>query len=196
MINIVTSNEDKFNEISFLMKQLLHPLGVQFNKVECNVSEIQGESYEIALEKCKEAYAYTNGITVVDDTSFSVDCMNGLPGAYIRDFFLKLGNNGFYRICKSFGEEGNITATEECYIAICKDGQDVNVFSGEIRGSIVPPDNSEADEYNWNYFFITDGSKDTYGRMSLEEKCKNSARKLAIFKLCEYIKANNWFKEG
>jgi inosine triphosphate pyrophosphatase len=191
-INIVTTNEDKFREIKFIMEGMLSDIKLNIVKVDYfHIQELQGEHTEIIIAKCKEAFNYIKGITVVEDTSFAVDCLNGLPGPYIRDFFLKLGNNGFYTVCKGFTQD-KITATEECFVAICKD-DDVKVFSGAINGTVVEPQNSIENEYNWNYFFIPDGCDETYGGMNVEKKCKNSGRRIAVIKLCEYIKAENYF---
>jgi inosine triphosphate pyrophosphatase len=191
-INIVTSNEDKFNEITHIMKEKLSGIfDIGFRKIDYldnEIKEIQGESVDIVQWKCKDAVNIINDITIVEDTSFSIDCLNGLPGAYIRDFFLKLGNNGVYRVCEAFGVVDKPHATEECYIAICK-GIDSEIFSfkGEIRGHIVQPQNNVKDEFNWNYFFRPEGAERVYGFMTLEEKCQFSARKVAIEKLCDFI---------
>jgi inosine triphosphate pyrophosphatase len=199
--NIVTTNEDKFKEITHVMKARLGEGLFTFTKVDYldSLNEIQGDSAEISREKCKEAYGLLEGggVTIVEDTSFCVDCMNGLPGAYIRDFFLKLGNKGFYTVCENFSKGGPIYATEECYIAICiANVNDINVFKGDIGGTVVQPKNDMEDEYNWNYFFIPNGSENVYGRMSIEEKCELSARKYAILNLCDYLIEKNILKSN
>lgn len=190
-IYVVTSNTDKFNEIKFYLENELR-LSVNVKNVKIEIKEIQGESEEIVTKKCKEASNLIEGVVIVEDTSFCVDCMNGLPGPYIRDFFLKLGNRKFYSLINSFANsKEEIKAEEKCSIAISRNFNDeILVFEGSVIGNIVEPDNAADDEYNWCFFFKPEGSHSTYGKMTVEEKCLISARKTALSKLGSYLIKN------
>lgn len=199
---LLTTNKDKQNEImTYLNSKLTKPLNIKIfpdlDKIE--VPELQGDSQDIIYAKANSAYniinrmdniSYNNNKSwiLIDDTSFSVDSMGGLPGPYIKDFFLKLGNYNLYKLFSSFKQSDLLIAREECYIAIHSlFNKECYIVKGEITGRIVQPDNDVKDEYNWNYFFIPNGSDKTYGRMDVSEKNLISARKEALDKLSYLI---------
>ncbi len=178
IINVVTSNTDKYNEI----KHILNKSNIKTKQIKnIEIPEIQGNSIDIIKAKLDFVTKIIPGIILVEDTSFQIEGMNGLPGPYIKDFFLKLGNKKFYQLAKTFGKR----AKETCYIGIRLDEN--KIFTGEIDGDILEPDNDPWDEYNWAFFFKPDESELTYGKISLEDKCKVSARRRAIIKLCNYL---------
>ena len=202
-IKILSTNRDKINEIKHVIKNNAHHeiiVEMMDNMHDLELIEIQGEEEEIILAKCKISAEriYTaiegdnNFAILVEDTSFGVDCMNGLPGPYIRDFFLKLGNRKLYKMFMSFKPEDNsqIIATETCYIGLAIKNSSDLIFKGEVKGRIVQPDNDPIDEFNWNFFFKPEGSNKTYGYMTVEEKSNISARNNALLKLCDYL--NNY----
>ncbi len=144
IINVITSNIDKYNETRYI----LNNHNITTNQIkDINIPEIQGSGEDIINSKIEYVSSLISDINLVEDTSFEVNGMNGLPGPYIKDFFLKLGNNNFYKLASTFGSR----AKEICYIGINVNGN--KVFVGEVSGDIVKPYNSESDEYNWGFFF-------------------------------------------
>ena len=162
-----------------------------------HIQELQGKSIDIVRNKCEAAFKFlknsflNNGIIIVEDTSFELNSMNGLPGPYIRDFFKKLGNKKLYELFSSFKNDSDQSqeAIEESNISIYMHDQIIN-FNGQVKGKIVSPKNESTEEFKWNYFFIPEGAFKTYGQMETKEKNNFSARRIALDKLCKYINSN------
>jgi inosine triphosphate pyrophosphatase len=206
LIYLISSNRDKCQEISEYFRNNLK-VNYEMNVIEKfkngEIKEIQAEtSKDIVEEKCKiavellrEELGDISGYVIVEDTSFGVDKMNGLPGPYIRDFFLKLGNRKFYDLVLNFNmNTEKIIARDICVLCVAKLKQGIveytNVYNGEVMGTIVKPQNNECDEYNWGFFFCPQDADKTYGEMTPKEKNNYSARQMALKPFCFFLNNN------
>lgn len=70
---------------------------------------------------------------------------------------------------------------------------EVNLFKGELTGTIVPPictDTTVPDTFGWESYFKPDGYEVTYAKMSRELKDLICPRIMATLKLKEFFDKN------
>jgi inosine triphosphate pyrophosphatase len=178
MVYFITGNKNKFAEAQ---KELLP---VELIQKEINLIEIQSlDSKEVIEHKLKEAIKHFNGEFIVEDVSFTLNAMNGLPGPLIKFFLKSIGRKGIYDMCKSYG---NFNAEAKATIGYTN-GKEVLFFEGIVKGKVVEPI-AESD-FGWDPIFQPEGFNKTFAEMSLEEKNKISHRGKVIKKFKEYYLA-------
>ena len=123
-ITYVTGNKHKVEEA----KQIIP--GIVSESVD--ITEIQGESDEVALDKAAKAYRALKKPILVDDVSFCIARLGGLPGPYVKYF---CEQNPLERIGELFaGSE----ARAACRI-VYKDKDTTILVRGIVKGSVVHP---------------------------------------------------------
>jgi inosine triphosphate pyrophosphatase len=123
---------------------------------------------------------------MVEDTSLCYNALKGLPGAYIKDFLTKLGNEGLYTLVSGFEDK---SAYAQCLFGLIKvKKEDPKVFVGKTDGQIVPP--RGPNNFGWDPNFQPDGFEQTYAEMDSDVKNSISHRYKALKNLIEWLKAN------
>jgi len=178
-IYFVTGNEEKLKEMRLVIPSL--------SNLKIDLREIQNlDAKKVIEEKIKEAWErYPELEILVEDTSLYFDCLNGMPGPYIKDFLKTLGNDGLYNLVSKYGNYG---ATAKTIIGHGRKGYPFEFFEGAIRGKIVSP-TGEID-FGWDPIFMPDGYDKTFQQMTKEEKNKISMRRQAAQKLRVFRKEN------
>lgn len=141
---------------------------------ELDLPEYQGEPDDIAILKCRAAVELVDGPVMVEDTCLNFNALGGLPGAYIKWFYKKLGNDGLYKLLAGFDDK---TAQAICTIAYF-DGQKVHLCKGVVSGTIVAPRGPKA--FGWDNIFQPDGFEQTYAELGHDIKHKISHRHAAV----------------
>ncbi|KAJ6218408.1 hypothetical protein RDWZM_009565 [Blomia tropicalis] len=166
-LTIITGNLAKLKEIVDIIGD-----NVPFEIIHQNIDlpEYQGDIDFIVSEKCKAAAKIVDGPVLVEDTSLCIDCLNGLPGPYVKWFLETIGSIGLYRMVKDWKDK---SATAICSVAFCEGPQcDVQVFKGTLRGKIIEP--------RGNGFgfpcFLPDGFEKTLAEMDDQERNQISHR--------------------
>jgi len=175
-IYFITGNENKFREAKKIMPELV--------QLSIDLPEIQDiNSENIIKEKLKEAIKHKQGEFIVEDGSFYMDCLNGLPGPLIKWFVKALGDKGIYELAKKYN---NFKAEVKVTIGYARNSEDIHFFEGSIKGKIVPP--TGPPKFGWDTIFVPENHEKSFGQMTLEEKNSISHRKIALEKLKEYLK--------
>ena len=173
---VVTGNQGKANEIASIT-------GWPVEIAELDIVEIQSLSVvEVAKEKATSAYKIIGKPVVVDDTSMSIEALNGLPGALISWFLDKLGPEGIVGLIDG---NKNRQATVSTCIAYCDD-KGVRAFEGIVEGTI-PLEAQGEGGFGYDPIFIPKGYKKTYAEMSANEKNNISMRKIALEKFKNFL---------
>ncbi len=173
-LQIITGNPNKFRELSQFIPNA--------SQIDIDLPEIQSTDPEIVITaKLAEAQKHAAGNHVVEDTSLSLDCLNGLPGPLIKWFLKSIGTNGLYELCEKYG---NFGATAKTVLGLSIDGE-MQFFSGEIRGQIVAPRGDNG--FGWDEIFQPEGFAKTFAEMTDEEKLAISMRKIACEKLVSHL---------
>lgn len=177
MLKFITGNKNKFKEVEAI-------LGVgNVEMLDVDLPETQELDPHIIIQH-KLEQAKTLGIAncFVEDGSFKLDCLNGLPGPLIKWFLKTIGAKGLYDITQKFN---NNKAEVSILIGYLAENGEVEYFEGSVKGTVVEPgvDNG----FGFDVIFVPDGYDITYAAMPPEEKNKISHRKLAVEKLRESI---------
>lgn len=148
-----------------------------------DIPEYQGEPEEIARMKCKLASELVKGNAVMtEDTCLEFNALNGLPGPYIRLFIDKMGVPNLPKLLYAYEDK---SARAVCTIGFF-DGQEINLFRGEVEGTIVESRGSP-DAFGFDLIFQPTGFNETFGEMGLEAKKSISHRTRAFQKLCQHF---------
>lgn len=184
-LHYVTSNTTKFEEAALILRSLA---GIEVLHSYLELDEIQGTSREIAFHKVSQAFALLRESSLIDDVSFHIDALNGLPGPYIKAFLEALGEEGVWRVLQRFENRG---CSALCTICIQEHKDSIpHIFEGSLRGTIVPPKGEmRHGKLSWNSFFQPEGYDKTMGEMTLEELSQLSPRHKALTLLKTHLQS-------
>ncbi|PRP84574.1 hypothetical protein PROFUN_09247 [Planoprotostelium fungivorum] len=179
-VTFVTGNAKKLEEVNAILGA-----GGQFKVIgkSIDLPELQGETADISVEKCRIAARQINGPVIVEDTCLCYNALKGLPGPYIKWFLDRLGHEGLNKLLAGYEDKSAYALCTFSYSA----GPDANpiTFEGRTEGKIVPargPNN-----FGWDPIFLPDGFNETFAEMNKETKNAISHRSRALAKLREYL---------
>ncbi len=177
-IEYITSNKQKFEEAQHILSDW------ELERIHLDLTEIQGDPEEIIKAKALEAMRILNRPLVVDDISLCCPAIGGLPGPYIKDFLLKIGERGVAEMILKYPDHSVMGI---CYIAYALPGEDPVLFKGVVEGTIVMPRGEKKHELSWNPIMQPHGHSKTFGEMTMAEKSKFSMRAIALTQLKKYL---------
>ncbi|ACI65673.1 predicted protein [Phaeodactylum tricornutum CCAP 1055/1] len=185
-LTFVTGNKNKLEEV----KQILESGGelpFELSSRNIELPELQGEPYDIAIEKCRIAASKIKGPCLTEDTSLCFNALNGMPGPYIKWFLEKCGHDGLNAMLTGFDDK---SAYAETIVAFTKGpDEDVHVFDGRTDGRIVPPRGLL--DFGWDPIFEADESDGkTYAEMDKPTKNAISHRGRSLAKLRSFLLEN------
>jgi inosine triphosphate pyrophosphatase len=164
-ISIVTGNPGKVRELEAMAIGKL-----DFQMKDLDIPEIQSlDLEEIVTEKLKHAYKIIKSPVIVDDVSAELECLNGLPGPFIKFFNKKLGSGALLKLAKNEGEKVTVRCMAAYY-----DGEKIIICEGKLHGKLVKPRGEN-------------GHTRTMAEMSEEEKMVVSHRGVAFRKLIQKL---------
>ena len=171
----LTSNDDKLKEVEAI-------LGLPINKISLDLNEIQTlEVAEVVKDKAKRAFEQIKKPVFIEDTGLYITALNGFPGALYKWVFKTIGNDG---ICQMLLGKNREAIAKTCVGLY--DGQQMNLFMGEIRGTISEKPLGTFG-FGWDPIFIPSGFDQTFAELGLEIKNKVSMRRLALSRLKEFL---------
>lgn len=199
MLFFITGNKDKFLEIKKELPEIeqldvdlpeiqdIDPKAIIEAKLKAAFAHYKGEFIPLETGRPKAAVAVTasgRSLTgfIVEDTSFLLSCINGLPGPFAKWFLKALGREGVYNLC---GKMGNYEAFGKTIIGFARSPQDIHFFEGSIKGTIVAPRAESG--FGWDPIFVPDGHEKSFSEMSTEEKNGISHRGTALKKLLAFL---------
>lgn len=172
----ITGNTGKFEEIKALIPEV--------KQLDIDLPELQGlDSQEIIREKLLVAQKHSEDSFIVEDTSFTLDGMNGLPGPLSKWFLKSIGNEGIVKLSKVFGTK----AYAKSIIGYSNDNKEIMFFEGIIEGEIVEMKGEASRGFGWDPIFKPIGHDKSFGEMEAEEKNKVSMRRIAVEKFKEVL---------
>lgn len=172
----ITGNDNKLREVQSILPQV--------KGLALHLAEIQSlDAQEVIRAKLIEASKVHKGPFIVEDTSLSMDCLNGLPGTFIKFFLEKIRREGLAELADTKGNWGAEAKTCIGYLAH-KDAE-AQFFEGKIRGTITAPKIDSP--FGWDPIFIPEGYEKCFAEMTPEEKNEISMRKKAVEQLANYL---------
>lgn len=174
-LTYVTSNENKLQEAEAV-------LGRPMERQDLDLPEIQAvELASVAEYKVKEACEHVEPPVMVSDTGLFFDGLNGFPGALIKWFYKRLGNDG---ICARLPDDER--GAEATTMIALHTGEQIITATGTIEGT-VPPRPQGTGGFGWDPIFQPLETDETFASMSQERKNEISMRKRALEALREEI---------
>jgi XTP/dITP diphosphohydrolase len=166
---MVTSNTNKAREVAEFFGGVL-----EVTHVPLEIPELRSDDVEvISRQKAHYAYDHLHTPLIVDDTSFSIDALNGFPGPYAAYVLNSIGNTGILKLMKDV-ENRNAHFTTAIAFA---DEQGIRHFSGTIHGRIITVPRGRGG-FGYDPIFELDGR--TLAELTLAEKSRISHRALAL----------------
>jgi inosine triphosphate pyrophosphatase len=166
----VTGNSHKLREVEAILGKMRH--------IDLDLPEVQElEPRKVVIAKAQAALAQGYSPVLIEDTSLSLDALNGLPGPLIKWFLKALGGEGVYQLAAT---KGNCGAEVRTIFGLALGAQSFIYGEGVVRGAVVAP---RGTGFGWDAIFSPEGSTKTMGEMSVEEKASWSMRTKALHDL-------------
>lgn len=181
-IEYITSNVRKFEEAQMIFQ------GWELEQVNIDLTEIQGDRFQIIQSKAKEALRILHRPLIVEDVSLCCSAIGGLPGPYVKDALQKIGDRGLYELIHKYDDH---SAQAICVAAYVKPGIEPLIFEGIVEGVITAPKGElKHGSVSFTPIFRPSGFNKTWGEMSLFEISRISMRYLALTKLKHFLENN------
>lgn len=171
----ITGNPNKFAEAKIVLPYI--------EQLEIDLPEIQElDPKQIIEEKMQAAFKHHSGEFIIEDQSFCMDCMNGLPGPLIKWFLKSIGPDGIANIAEKLGNNKGYVSTIFGY---AKSPSEIHYFEGRVDGTIVKPRGKGG--FGWDPIFLPEGSGQTFGEWKETNIGPNAMRLEALNKLKEFL---------
>ncbi len=172
----ITGNKNKFQEVNAFLPHI--------QQLDIDLPELQdSDPHKVVQAKLVEALTHKKGEFIVEDTSLYFECLNGLPGPFIKWFIKAIGTEGLASLADKLA---NTNATAKTIIGYAKNSNEITFFEGAVHGTIVAPRGKGG--FGWDPIFLPDGYKKTFGEMTAKEKGAISMRRIALEKLKKYFR--------
>jgi non-canonical purine NTP pyrophosphatase (RdgB/HAM1 family) len=173
-VTLVTGNPNKLRELRAVFPEVIGLSSQKIDLVEPQTLELA----EIVGSKLLSAYEQVGGPVIVEDVSAELDCLNGLPGTFIKFFEQRLGKDALYRL----SHEG-AGVTIRCLMGFY-DGTIQQLCEGTVKGTIVAPRGES--EFGFDAVIIPEGYTKTFAELGQDVKNRIShrakaAREMAMF---------------
>jgi XTP/dITP diphosphohydrolase len=183
---VASHNAGKVREIRELLAPFrLHVVGANELGLE-EPEETEDTFVGNAVLKARAAANATHHIALADDSGLAVTALGGAPGIYSarwagpeKDFAI-----GMARVERELREKNtsDMSAKFVCVLALAAPHEDVLVFEGEVRGTLVFPGRG-THGFGYDPIFLADGMGQTFGEIEPATKHGMSHRARAFEKL-------------
>ena len=175
-----TGNPHKFAEV----QNVLDDYGIELEQVDIKGDEVQSYSALAIVEHSAQRIAKEfSKPFIVEDAGLQVESLNAFPGPYSSYVFKTIGPAGIIRLL-----EGVESRYAEFHSAIVygEKGKVRKRIVG-IAGGIINDSLRGEHGFGFDPIFIPQGSKKTFGEMTMSEKNKFSHRAKAVRVLGEWL---------
>lgn len=185
-IVIGTANQHKVDEF----KELLKDQNVELKSLKDypNFPEIEenGKTFkENASIKAVAVSKYCDVPSFADDSGLEVEALNNEPGIYSARY-AETNDARIQKVLDKLQGVENRKARFVCVIAIAMNGEVIETFEGEVKGTIIDAPRGEHG-FGYDPIFVPDGYEQTFAEMPAELKNKISHRANAVKKALEFI---------
>ncbi len=179
MINFITHNPNKFNEVNAIMENNK----IKINWIKMEYEEIQADNTDyISEDSCKKLENIVDPPYFIDDTGLYIDELNGFPGPYASYVQETLGNKNIIKLAS--GSRAYFKTVISFYY------EKVYQFTGILNGKISGEEKGE-NKFGYDPIFIPENYNKTLAEVTLEEKNRISHRSRAINNFISFLIENN-----
>ncbi|MBR2633113.1 MAG: RdgB/HAM1 family non-canonical purine NTP pyrophosphatase [Lentisphaeria bacterium] len=140
---------------------------------------------ENASIKAAAASSYCEAAAFADDSGLEVEALDGRPGVYSSRYAAS-DPERIAKLLKELDGVENRRARFVCAIAIAFNGEVLEVFEGEVKGTITLEPRGK-DGFGYDPVFLPDGCDKTFAELSGAEKDKISHRANAFNQAIEFV---------
>ena len=185
-IVVATGNQHKVEEY----KELLADQNVELKSLKDypNCPEVveDGKTFaENASKKAVEVCRYCDVPAFADDSGLEVEALGGEPGIF-SSRYADTDAERIAKILKNLEGKDNRRARFVCVIAIAINGEVIETFEGEVKGTILTAPRGE-NGFGYDPIFQPDGFDRSFAELTQEEKNRISHRANAYAKALEFV---------
>ena len=185
-IVVATGNAHKVDEY----RQLLDGQGVELKSLLDYPGfpgvEENGKTFaENAAQKAIAASRYCDVPSFADDSGLEVEALDGAPGIYSARY-APTDAERIAKLLAALDGKENRRARFVCVIALAINGELIECFEGEIRGTIALAPSGE-NGFGYDPVFVPDGFDKSFAELTPEEKNQISHRANAFRKAIEFV---------
>ena len=185
-IVVATSNEHKVEEY----RKLLDGQNVELKSLLDypafpGVAEDGKTFAENAGIKALAACKYCDVPAFADDSGLEVEALDGRPGVY-SSRYADSDPERIAKLLKELDGKDNRRARFVCAISIAFNGEIIETFEGEVKGTITLAPRGNGG-FGYDPVFQPDGYEQTFGELPQEVKNKISHRANAFKKAMEFV---------
>lgn len=149
--------------------------GREMTSAAVEIPEIQSLSLEeIVRAKVRAAFEAVGGPVIVEDVSFEIAALNGMPGPFVKFWAKTAGYEPALIVCEA---TGNWSAKATCGAAYF-DGERLEYVEGIVAGRLTAKAGDST--FGFDPYFVPDGYEETFGQLGSEVKNNISHRALAM----------------
>jgi non-canonical purine NTP pyrophosphatase (RdgB/HAM1 family) len=187
-LTFVTSNDDKAREAEGI-------LGLPVERVKLDLDEIQSMDLRKVVEhKVRQAYAklgFSAGeghAVIVEDVSFAIKQLNGLPGTFIKWFENGIGSQGIADMLAKSDRSVSYIVGYGFF-----DGEKFLYTEGVLDG-LIAKEPRGAEGFGFDTIFIPSGYEKTMSELGVAVKIKIGPRTLALLSLKDLLLRDKSYK--
>jgi len=180
VITFVTTNPGKFREVS----AKLAPLGIRLGRRDRAYPELQADRLEDVVRYAAGIVAReVRGEFLIDDSGLFVEALGGFPGVYSSYVYRTIGPKAVLTLLRNGKDRA---ARFETVFLLGRRDRSPRVFHGVCEGSIARAPRGRGG-FGFDPIFVPQGSRRTFGEMSLAEKNAVSHRARAAEALARHL---------
>jgi len=167
-ISFVTSNKNKFEEVSYWLAQMVP--GIELEHVDLDVPEIQSlDVREVVIAKAQAIWKEIQRPFIVDDGGLYLTKFKNFPGTLSKYVYQGTGREGFWLLGKD-----DPRAYFLCIILFYQGPDDYHLFEGKCLGKIIEPGNVTApSQFPLLSMFVPDGMTKTLAELHNSPEVQN-----------------------
>jgi len=181
-INFYTTSKRKFEILHHYFEISVSNDFYKVAQKSSEITEIQGNYSEIIVDKTKKNYFNLYSFLFCEDTGLELDCLNGSPGPYVKDFMKHNDTGKIYELCEKLG---NFEATYVSSLGFSTPWGNITYVTNKTRGTIVKP--VVDDDYGFDRIFSING-EDSFSSMSYTRLAECHPTALCFFSLRWYLR--------
>jgi XTP/dITP diphosphohydrolase len=191
-ICFATNNENKLIEIKRKLGEAYDIISLSDLGHSDELSETHDTLEGNSLEKAQFIHEKYQVNCFADDTGLLVEALGGEPGVNSARYAGpgKSSEDNMQLLLNKLKGQSNRKAKFETVITLMLKGKTYQ-FTGEVQGRITN-ERFGTNGFGYDPIFIPDGWQKTFGESDLEEKNKISHRAVAVEKLIEFLKKQNY----
>ncbi|OGV33886.1 MAG: non-canonical purine NTP pyrophosphatase, RdgB/HAM1 family [Lentisphaerae bacterium GWF2_45_14] len=143
---------------------------------------------ENARKKATESSAFTGLATFADDSGLEVEALGGAPGIQSARYAGPNASNEerIKKLLDNMKGASSRKARFVCVIALANNGEVMETFTGEVKGTISEEPRG-SNGFGYDPIFVPDGYTKTFAELDAEVKNKISHRARAVKAALEFI---------